>query len=57
MCAEAKWWQCHRQLVADALVVRGIEVRHIMTKDSAPVHELTAFARVDGTHLVYPALV
>ena len=57
MCAEAKWWQCHRQLVADALVVRGIEVRHIMTRDSAPVHELTSFARVDGTHLLYPALV
>ena len=57
MCAEAKWWQCHRQLVADALVVRGIEVRHIMTKDAAPAHELTPFARVDGTHLLYPALV
>jgi uncharacterized protein (DUF488 family) len=57
MCAEAKWWQCHRRLVADALVVRGIEVRHIMTKGSAPVHELTPFARVDGTHLWYPALI
>ncbi len=57
MCAEAKWWQCHRQLVADALTVRGIEVRHIMTRDSAPVHELTPFARVDGTQILYPALI
>jgi len=29
MCAEADWRQCHRRLVADALVERGIEVRHI----------------------------
>jgi uncharacterized protein (DUF488 family) len=57
MCAEAKWWQCHRQLVADALVARGIEVRHIMTKKEAPPHELTSFARVSGTQVQYPALV
>src|SRR5262249_35174827 len=36
MCAEAVWWQCHRQLIADALVARGIEVRHIMSATSAP---------------------
>jgi uncharacterized protein (DUF488 family) len=29
MCAEADWRRCHRRLVADALVERGIEVRHI----------------------------
>jgi uncharacterized protein (DUF488 family) len=57
MCAEAKWWQCHRQLVADALVARGIEVRHIMTKKNAPLHELTSFAQVSGTQILYPALV
>jgi uncharacterized protein (DUF488 family) len=57
MCAEAKWWQCHRQLVADALVARGIEVRHIMTAREAPAHELTSFARVEAGHVLYPALV
>jgi uncharacterized protein (DUF488 family) len=57
MCAEAKWWQCHRQLVADALVVRGIEVRHIMTRAQAPTHEVTAFARVAAGRISYPALV
>jgi uncharacterized protein (DUF488 family) len=36
MCAEAKWQSCHRRLVADALVARGIEVRHI---DAAGVIE------------------
>jgi uncharacterized protein (DUF488 family) len=54
MCAEAKWWQCHRQLVADALTARGIEVRHIMTRSDAPRHELTSFARVSGSRVTYP---
>jgi uncharacterized protein (DUF488 family) len=57
MCAEAKWWQCHRQLIADALVARGIEVRHIMSATETPVHALTPFARTEGTSVTYPALV
>jgi len=57
MCAEAKWWQCHRQLIADALVARGFEVRHIMSIREAPRHELTPFARVAGTAVTYPGLV
>ena len=57
MCAEAKWWQCHRQLVADALTARGVEVRHIMTRGDAPRHELTSFAHVSGTQVTYPSLI
>lgn len=57
MCAEAKWWQCHRQLLSDALVARGIEVRHIMTLREADRHELTGFARVTGSTVTYPTLV
>jgi uncharacterized protein (DUF488 family) len=57
MCAESKWWQCHRQLVSDALVVRGIEVCHIMSPTEAPRHSLTPFARTNGTSISYPALV
>jgi uncharacterized protein (DUF488 family) len=57
MCAEAKWWQCHRQLIADALVVRGIDVRHIMAVKKAPPHELTPFARVSGVQVTYPSLI
>lgn len=57
MCAESKWWQCHRQLIADALVARGIEVRHIMSVQEARPHELTSFARVSGTEVVYPGPV
>ena len=57
MCAEAKWWQCHRQLVADALVARGAEVRHIMSLRNAPAHELTPFGRVVDGQVTYPALL
>jgi uncharacterized protein (DUF488 family) len=57
MCAESKWWQCHRQLIADALVVRGVEVRHILSAGDAPAHQLTPFARAEGEQLTYPGLI
>jgi uncharacterized protein (DUF488 family) len=57
MCAEAVWWQCHRQLIADALVARGIDVRHITSPKSASAHALTSFARVDRGKVSYPGLV
>jgi uncharacterized protein (DUF488 family) len=57
MCAEAVWWRCHRQLIADALVARGVEVRHIMSAKAAAAHALTSFARVDGERVTYPGLV
>jgi len=57
MCAEAVWWQCHRKLVADALLARGVEVRHIMSASSAPPHELTEFARVIDKRVSYRGLL
>jgi uncharacterized protein (DUF488 family) len=57
MCAEAVWWRCHRQLVADALVARGITVRHITSAAAAPEHSLTSFARVAKGVVTYPGLV
>jgi uncharacterized protein (DUF488 family) len=57
MCAEAKWWQCHRQLIADALSARGVDVRHILSPAAPSPHELTPFARVTGSTISYPALV
>jgi uncharacterized protein (DUF488 family) len=30
MCAESLWWRCHRMLVADALVLRGADVVHLL---------------------------
>jgi uncharacterized protein (DUF488 family) len=54
MCAEALPWRCHRNLVADALTVRGIPVTHIMDAQKSQPHKLTPFAAVEGTRLTYP---
>ena len=56
MCAEAVPWRCHRSLIADALTVRGCPVEHIMTASRAEPHALTSFAKVAGTHIIYPSL-
>ena len=55
MCAEAVPWRCHRSLVADALLVRGFEARHITGHGAARPHTLTPFARVEGDRITYPA--
>jgi uncharacterized protein (DUF488 family) len=54
MCAEAVPWRCHRSLIADALIVRGIKVADIIGRNRSKVHELTSFARVHGNHITYP---
>jgi uncharacterized protein (DUF488 family) len=54
MCAEAVPWRCHRSLIADALLVRGIRVEDIMSPTSRTVHALTPFAKVRGTKITYP---
>jgi uncharacterized protein (DUF488 family) len=56
MCAEAVWWRCHRRIVADYLLVGGVEVRHIMDRGKIEPATLTPGAepRPDGT-ILYPA--
>jgi uncharacterized protein (DUF488 family) len=54
MCAEALWWRCHRSLIADAVVARGVAVRHILSAERAEPHVLRPWARVDGTRVFYP---
>ena len=55
MCAEALWWRCHRRLVADALLVRGVAVLHVGAGARAEPHELTPFAVVEDGGVSYPA--
>lgn len=56
MCAEAVPWRCHRQLLADALVARGLEVRHILGPGRADAHRLPPYARIlSNGGLRYPA--
>ncbi|HKX69466.1 MAG TPA: DUF488 domain-containing protein [Intrasporangium sp.] len=55
MCAEAVPWRCHRSLVGDALLVRGVEVIDIFDEAKATPESLTRFAVVDGLSITYPA--
>ncbi len=54
MCAEAVPWRCHRSLIADALVSRGWDSRHIMSLEKAASHALTSFALFEKGTLTYP---
>jgi uncharacterized protein (DUF488 family) len=54
MCAEAVPWRCHRSLIADALVVRGVAVEHMLSASRTQPHVLRPWARVQGTRIIYP---
>jgi uncharacterized protein (DUF488 family) len=54
MCAEAVPWRCHRSLIGDALLARGIDVEDIMSVTNRKPHRLTPWARVDGNQVTYP---
>ena len=56
MCAEGNPFRCHRSLVADALLVRGVQVWHVTSEKAGRPHSLTPFAKVRGTRLTYPSV-
>lgn len=56
MCAEAVPWRCHRSLIADALLVRDIEVLEIVSATKTKPLTLHPWALVQGTQVSYPAL-
>lgn len=53
LCAEAVPWRCHRQLIADALVARGVTVLHVIGAGAPSPHALSRLARLDGDRLIY----
>ena len=55
MCAEAVPGRCHRSLIADALVVRGVRVEDIIDNHGRKPHSLTPWAQTDGLKIFYPA--
>jgi uncharacterized protein (DUF488 family) len=55
MCAEAVPWRCHRSLIADALVARGIQVVEILSAKQSRPHALTPIAQVNCSQVTYPA--
>jgi uncharacterized protein (DUF488 family) len=54
MCAEAVPWRCHRSLIADALTVRKIPVKHIVSGTRAQPHKITPFALIRAARITYP---
>jgi uncharacterized protein (DUF488 family) len=55
MCAESVWWRCHRRMIADALLVRGWSVVHLLPGGRSQPHRLHPDARVEGERIVYDA--
>ena len=55
MCAEAVPWRCHRSLIADALLARGIPVWEITSATRTQPHTLTPWGKIVGTQVTYPA--
>jgi uncharacterized protein (DUF488 family) len=54
LCAEAVPWRCHRSLIADALLARGVVVEHVTGEGRWRPHRLTPFAHVSGRRVTYP---
>lgn len=53
MCAEAHWSKCHRRIITDHLLIREIEVRHILDGRTMPA-ELSEGAVRFGAGVRYP---
>ncbi len=53
LCAEAVWWRCHRRIITDYLIARGIAVEHIFDEEKRAAATMTPGARprADGTIL------
>ncbi|MDQ3571090.1 MAG: DUF488 domain-containing protein [Actinomycetota bacterium] len=47
MCAETLWWRCHRRLIADAAVLKGVEVVHLLDVGKSQPHRLHDGVRND----------
>jgi uncharacterized protein (DUF488 family) len=56
MCAESLPWHCHRSLISDALVARGLRVVHLF-KGEEREHDLTVGVKIEGRQVSYPALL
>jgi len=54
MCAEAVPWRCHRSLIADALVARGVAACEIVSAKRLQPPRMTPFAVVEGARVTYP---
>jgi uncharacterized protein (DUF488 family) len=56
-CTEGVFWRCHRQLVSDALLVRGYQTGHVFSASKVEAHKLTKFVKAEGVRVTYPSLI
>jgi uncharacterized protein (DUF488 family) len=58
MCAEALPWRCHRSLIADAVLARGVVVEDVFVKPDGEswrkARAMTSFAQVRDGRVWYP---
>jgi uncharacterized protein (DUF488 family) len=54
MCAETVWWRCHRRIITDYLLARGVDVFHIVSSDVPEPAKITPDAVAVDSHLEYP---
>ncbi len=57
MCAEAVWWRCHRRIITDWALARGVAVVHILGPGKGEPGSMTPFARVERGRVTYPDLL
>lgn len=57
MCAEMVWWRCHRRIIADHLLARGVPVVHLFDEKKAEPAKLSEHARVHDGVVSYPSLL
>ncbi|ALV22395.1 DUF488 domain-containing protein [Carnobacterium antarcticum] len=57
MCSESVPWRCHRLVISNTLVLKGLSVHHIMTEKKTILHEIGMYgakAVREGSKLIYP---
>ena len=55
LCAESAPEHCHRSMIADALLARGVTVHHIVGPGAPVDHTPTSRAWIAGHRVTYPA--
>ncbi|MEM4614340.1 MAG: hypothetical protein QXN25_01935, partial [Desulfurococcaceae archaeon] len=53
LCRERYPWLCHRKILSDYLVIKGLKVLHIVERNKLVEHKLSKCAVVDGGELRY----
>lgn len=56
MCAERDPHQCHRNMIADYLVLRNWQVVHIINSNNSVTHQVNPLVRLQGQNPIYDQL-